>query len=55
MRVFPLVILNERMFRVSFPYIVRVEGNGLVSSVYKCPLSQELGVWYIAQEGGMTV
>lgn len=35
-------------FRVSFPCIARVEGNGLVSS-----LSQELGVWYIAQEGGM--
>lgn len=30
-------------FRVSFPYVVRLEGNGLVSSMYKCPLSQELG------------
>lgn len=40
---------------VSFPYIVTVEGNGFVSSVYRCPLSQKLGVWHIAQEGGMTV
>lgn len=58
-RVFPPAILNERMLfwsNVLFHVCVKVEGNDLVSSlVYKYPLSQEVEVWCIAQEGGMTV
>lgn len=32
---------------------MRVEGNGLVSSVYKCPLSQELGYGTLLRKVGL--